>query len=224
MAEGQLIFAVDDETGIRELYQCALDAAGFRVRCFEGAESLFAALREEMPDLLLLDVMLEGEDGYEILTRLRADSRTASLPVIMVSAKGEEVSKVKGLNLGADDYLAKPFGVMELVARIRAGLRRATPARPVLTYADIVLDDTRHEVKVVGAPATLTRKEYELLKLLLRHAGQVVPREEILTAVWGADYIGETRTLDIHMATLRKHLAGSRAEITTVRGVGYLLQ
>lgn len=224
MAEGQLIFAVDDETGIRELYQCALDAAGFRVRCFEGAESLFAALREEMADLLLLDVMLEGEDGYEILTRLRADSRTASLPVIMVSAKGEEVSKVKGLNLGADDYLAKPFGVMELVARIRAGLRRATPARPVLTYADIVLDDTRHEVKVAGAPATLTRKEYELLKLLLRHAGQVVPREEILTAVWGADYIGETRTLDIHMATLRKHLAGSRAEITTVRGVGYLLQ
>lgn len=224
MAEGQLIFAVDDETGIRELYQCALDAAGFRVRCVEGAESLFAALREEMPDLLLLDVMLEGEDGYEILTRLRADTRTASLPVIMVSAKGEEVSKVKGLNLGADDYLAKPFGVMELVARIRAGLRRATPARPVLTYADIVLDDTRHEVKVAGAPATLTRKEYELLKLLLRHAGQVVPREEILTAVWGADYIGETRTLDIHMATLRKHLAGSRAEITTVRGVGYLLQ
>lgn len=224
MAEGQLIFAVDDETGIRELYQCALDAAGFRVRCFEGAESLFAALREEMPDLLLLDVMLEGEDGYEILTRLRADTRTASLPVIMVSAKGEEVSKVKGLNLGADDYLAKPFGVMELVARIRAGLRRATPARSVLTYADIVLDDTRHEVKVAGAPATLTRKEYELLKLLLRHAGQVVPREEILTAVWGADYIGETRTLDIHMATLRKHLAGSRAEITTVRGVGYLLQ
>lgn len=224
MAEGQLIFAVDDETGIRELYQCALDAAGFRVRCFEGAESLCAALREEMPDLLLLDVMLEGEDGYEILTRLRADTRTASLPVIMVSAKGEEVSKVKGLNLGADDYLAKPFGVMELVARIRAGLRRATPARPVLTYADIVLDDTRHEVKVAGAPATLTRKEYELLKLLLRHAGQVVPREEILTAVWGADYIGETRTLDIHMATLRKHLAGSRAEITTVRGVGYLLQ
>ena len=224
MAEGQLIFAVDDETGIRELYQCARDAAGFRVRCFEGAESLFAALREEMPDLLLLDVMLEGEDGYEILTRLRADTRTASLPVIMVSAKGEEVSKVKGLNLGADDYLAKPFGVMELVARIRAGLRRATPARPVLTYADIVLDDTRHEVKVAGAPATLTRKEYELLKLLLRHAGQVVPREEILTAVWGADYIGETRTLDIHMATLRKHLAGSRAEITTVRGVGYLLQ
>lgn len=224
MAEGQLIFAVDDETGIRELYQCALDAAGFRVRCFEGAESLFAALREEMPDLLLLDVMLEGEDGYEILTRLRADARTASLPVIMVSAKGEEVSKVKGLNLGADDYLAKPFGVMELVARIRAGLRRSTPARPVLTYADIVLDDTRHEVKVAGAPATLTRKEYELLKLLLRHAGQVVPREEILTAVWGADYIGETRTLDIHMATLRKHLAGSRAEITTVRGVGYLLQ
>ena len=224
MAEGQLIFAVDDEAGIRELYQCALDAAGFRVRCFEGAESLFAALREEMPDLLLLDVMLEGEDGYGILTRLRADSRTASLPVIMVSAKGEEVSKVKGLNLGADDYLAKPFGVMELVARIRAGLRRATPVRPVLTYADIVLDDTRHEVKVAGNPATLTRKEYELLKLLLRHAGQVVPREEILTAVWGADYIGETRTLDIHMATLRKHLAGSRAEITTVRGVGYLLQ
>ena len=224
MAEGQLIFAVDDEAGIRELYQCALDAAGFRVRCFEGEESLFAALREEMPDLLLLDVMLEGEDGYEILTRLRADSRTASLPVIMVSAKGEEVSKVKGLTLGADDYLAKPVGVMELVARIRAGLRRATPARPVLTYADIVLDDTRHEVKVAGNPATLTRKEYELLKLLLRHAGQVVPREEILTAVWGADYIGETRTLDIHMATLRKHLAGSRAEITTVRGVGYLLQ
>ena len=224
MAEGQLIYAVDDEAGIRELYQCALDAAGFRVRCFEGAESLFAALRSEMPDLILLDVMLEGEDGYAILSHLRADARTAALPVIMVSAKGEEVSKVKGLNLGADDYLAKPFGVMELVARIRAGLRRSVPQRPVLTYADIVLDDGRHEVKVAGAPVTMTRKEYELLKLLLRNAGQVVPREDILTTVWGAEYIGETRTLDIHMATLRKHLAGAHAEITTVRGVGYLLQ
>lgn len=224
MAERQLIYAVDDEAGIRELYQCALDAAGFRVRCFEGAEGLFAALREEVPDLLLLDVMLEGEDGFEILTRLRADARTAVLPVIMVSAKGEEISKVRGLNLGADDYLAKPFGVMELVARIRAGLRRSSPKQTVLTYAGIVLDDGRHEVKVAGAPVAMTRKEYELLKLLLRHTGQVVSREEILTTVWGADYIGETRTLDIHMATLRKHVAGSGAEITTVRGVGYLLQ
>lgn len=224
MAEKQLIYAVDDEAGIRELYQCALDAAGFLVRCFEGAESLFAALREEVPDLLLLDVMLEGEDGFAILARLRADARTATLPVIMVSAKGEEVSKVRGLNLGADDYLAKPFGVMELVARIRAGLRRSSPRQTVLTYAGISLDDGRHEVRVAGEIVALTRKEYELLKLLLRHAGQVVSREEILTAVWGADYIGETRTLDIHMATLRKHIAGAGAEITTVRGVGYLLQ
>lgn len=224
MTERQLIYAVDDEAGIRELYQCALDAAGFRVRCFEGADSLFAALREEVPDLILLDVMLEGEDGYEILSRLRADACTAALPVIMVSAKGEEVSKVKGLNLGADDYLAKPFGVMELVARIRAGLRRSSPRHTVMTYGDIALDDGRHEVRVAGAPVTLTRKEYELIKLFLRNAGQVVPREQILAAVWGTDYIGETRTLDIHMATLRKHLAGAHAEIATVRGVGYVLK
>lgn len=218
------IYAVDDEEGIRELYQRALGAADLRIRCFAGADELFAALEEELPALLLLDVMLEGADGYEILTRLRADARTRDLPVIMVSAKGEEGSKVKGLDLGADDYLAKPFGVSELIARIRAWLRRCPPQKPLLAYGDIVMDEGRHTVEIAGAPAALTRKEYDLLRRLLISAGQVVSREDIRIAVWGAEYIGETRTLDIHMATLRKHLTASRAEIVTVRGVGYMLQ
>ena len=223
MAEGQLIFAVDDEAGIRELYQCALDAAGFRVRCFEGAESLFAALREEMPDLLLLDVMLEGEDGYEILTRLRADSRTASLPVIMVSAKGEEVSKVKGLNLGADDYLAKPFGVMELVSCVKAVLRRCQPQAPshLLQDGGISLDLDAHTVTANGQRVELTYKEFELLRLFLQHPGMAFTRDQLMEKVWGTDYYGETRTIDMHIRTLRQKLGICGEHIATVRGVGY---
>ena len=224
MAEKQLIYAVDDEEGIRELYTCALESAGFAVACFESGEELFRALRDRLPALVLLDIMLDGMDGYDILERIRRGADTRDLPVIMVSAKGEEISKVRGLNLGADDYLAKPFGVMELVARIRAHLRRSTPTGGALSYRDIVIDESQHEARAAGEALTLTRKEYDLLKLLVLHAPNLVPREEILKAVWGEDYFGETRSLDIHIATLRRHLAMSEAKINTVRGVGYQLK
>lgn len=224
MAEKQLIYAVDDEEGIRELYTCALESAGFAVACFESGEELFRALRDRLPALVLLDIMLDGMDGYDILERIRRGADTRDLPVIMVSAKGEEISKVRGLNLGADDYLAKPFGVMELVARIRAHLRRSAPVTGALTYRDIVIDESQHEARAAGETLTLTRKEYDLLKLLVSQAPNLVSREEILRAVWGEDYFGETRSLDIHIATLRKHITMSEAKINTVRGVGYQLK
>ena len=225
MSEKQLIYAVDDDEGIRDLYSCALSGAGFDIACFADGESFFSALSEKaaLPSLILLDIMLPGEDGYEILARLRADYRTKEIPVIMVSAKGEEISKVKGLNMGADDYIAKPFGVLELTARINANLRRTQPSS-LLSCGDIELDDKKHEVRAAGETVVLTLKEYELLKLLLRRAPEVVGREEIINTVWGEDYIGETLTLDIHVATLRKKLGSTKTQINTVRGVGYLLQ
>ena len=223
MPEEKLIYAVDDEESIRELYACALPGAGYQVRCFPDGESFFAAVAGELPALALLDIMLEGQSGFDILKRLRADPLTARLPVIMVSAKGEEVSKVKGLNLGADDYIAKPFGVMELCARIGALLRRAGTGE-TLSYGAVCMDETRHTAAVNGAQIPLSRKEYALLRLLLKNAPAVLPREEILSSVWGEDYIGETRTLDMHIAVLRRYLAGSGTEIRTVRGVGYALE
>ena len=167
--------------------------------------------------------MLEGLDGYEILKRLRLDSACADIPVIMVSAKGEEVDKVKGLNLGADDYLSKPFGVLELVARINAKLRTAKKPVNKLVYKDIVIDDDKHEARVNGEKLTLTLKEYELLKLLVSSSEKVLERDYILDSVWGENY-GETRTLDIHIGELRKLLNASQAEIATIRGVGYVLK
>lgn len=222
MAEKPLIYAVDDEEGIRELYRCALEGAGFSVTCFADGEALFVALRTRLPRLILLDIMLDGMDGYAILEKLRKGSDTRDIPVMMVSAKGEEISKVKGLNLGADDYLAKPFGVLELVARIQAHLRRF--AVPAPSYKDIRIDEETHTAYAGDRPLTLTLKEYELLKALVLRAPAVLRREELLGAVWGSDYIGETRTLDMHIATLRKNLGAAQAEIHTIRGVGYALQ
>lgn len=227
MAEKQLIYAVDDEDGIRDLYYCVLESAGFEPVCFADGDSLFDALSDKekrMPSLILLDIMLAGTDGFEILAKLRRTSSTKNIPVIMVSAKGEEISKVRGLNLGADDYISKPFGVLELIARINANLRRTTAADSLLVCGDIELDDGRHEVRANGREVTLTLKEYELLKLLMKRSPDIVPRGEILGTVWGDDYIGETRTLDIHIGTLRKKLGETKAQISTVRGVGYILK
>lgn len=223
MSETKLIYAVDDEESIRELYACALSGVGYRVLCFPDGESFFTALQKEMPALALLDIMLEGQSGFDILKRLRSDPLFAELPVIMVSAKGEEVNKVKGLNLGADDYIAKPFGVMELCARIGALLRR-TGKVAGLSYRGIEIDESRHAVSVNGLPLSLSRKEYALLRLLLKNAPAVLSREEILSSVWGEDYVGETRTLDMHIASLRRQIAGSGAQIRTVRGVGYAIE
>ncbi len=217
------IYCVDDEENIRELYNAALTNAGFECACFKGGEDFFEALKTKTPALVLLDIMLDGMDGYKILQKMKGDTHVRDIPVIMVSAKGEEISKVKGLNLGADDYIAKPFGVLELVARIKANLRRYSP-RTALSYADIEIDENKHEIRVKGVPTVLTLKEYELLKLLVKNAPNVISREKILSDVWGEDYFGETRTLDIHIASLRKAIANSEAQINTVRGVGYSLK
>ncbi|MGI6137159.1 MAG: response regulator transcription factor [Christensenellales bacterium] len=168
--------------------------------------------------------MLDGMDGYEILFKLRAEKETANIPVILISAKGEEISKVKGLNLGADDYIEKPFGIMELVARINANLRRVVTATSSKTeYKDIHINDAAHEISVAGRVVELTLKEYELLKELVASAENVITREDLLNSVWGPNY-GETRTLDMHIASLRKAISDSEAQINTIRGVGYLLK
>lgn len=223
MNSDKLIYAVDDEESIREVYRFALSGAGFEPRCFSCWEELADALKSELPRLIILDIMLDGADGYEILKKLRDNANTADIPVIMVSAKNTEIDKVKGLNLGADDYLAKPFGVMELVARINAKLRSAKTRPVVYEYKDIIIDDNAHTVTVGGKNEKLTLKQYELLKLLVINAQKVMRRDELLDAVWGVDY-GETRTLDIHIGDLRKILSASAAELSTIRGVGYLLK
>ena len=223
--ESKLIYAVDDEENIRELYSCALSGAGFSVKTFEDGKSLFSALKLTIPALIMLDIMLDGADGYEILAELKEEERTKNIPVIMVSAKGEEISKVKGLNLGADDYIGKPFGVLELIARVNAVLRRTfVEAQKSLRFKDVEIDEEKHDVRINGAKKELTLKEYNLLKLLVSKAETVVKREEIFSKVWGEDFFGETRTLDIHVASLRKILEGSSAEISTVRGVGYIIK
>jgi len=220
--EKQLIYAVDDEEPIRELYGVALANAGYECSTFVGGEELFFALKDRRPALILLDIMLEGIDGYSILKKLKENAQYSSIPVIMVSAKGEELSKVKGLNMGADDYISKPFGVLELVARINANLRKRSV--PSLSYMDISINELKHEISVGEAPLTLTVKEYDILKLLVINAPNVVARESILNSVWGEDYFGESRTLDIHIASVRKAIAASKAKIVTVRGVGFLLK
>lgn len=222
MSDKRLIYAVDDESSIRDVYRYAIGGAGFDVRCFENGEELFSAIGERLPDLILLDIMLDGADGYEILSSLRKNALTAETPVIMVSAKGEEIDKVRGLDLGADDYLAKPFGVLELIARVNAKLRKRK-SDGVLTYADITMDGDTRSVTVSGKPITLTLKEYGLLRQFLSNPGKVLGRDELLDSVWGENY-GETRTLDIHIGQLRKELSGSCASILTVRGVGYMLK
>ena len=222
MSDRRLIYAVDDELSIREVYLYAIGGAGFDIQCFENGEGLFTAINAQLPDLVLLDIMLDGADGYELLSALRRNPLTADIPVIMVSAKGEEIDKVRGLDLGADDYLAKPFGVLELIARINAKLRKTKPDG-VLTYADIVMDGDSRSVTVAGNPVSLTLKEYSLLRLFLSSPGKVLGRDLLLDSVWGVNY-GETRTLDIHIGQLRKELSGSAASILTVRGVGYMLK
>ena len=218
MSDRRLIYAVDDELSIREVYRYAIGGAGFDIQCFENGEGFFTAINAQLPDLVLLDIMLDGADGYELLSALRRNPLTADIPVIMVSAKGEEIDKVRGLDLGADDYLAKPFGVLELIARINAKLRKTKPDG-VLTYADIVMDGNSRSVTVAGNPVSLTLKEYSLLRLFLSSPGKVLGRDLLLDSVWGVNY-GETRTLDIHIGQLRKELSGSAASILTVRGVG----
>lgn len=217
-----MIYCVEDDNAIRDLMLYTLGASGFQAKGFSDSTFFWQAMTEEKPELILLDIMLPGEDGITVLKRLRSASATANIPVIMATAKGSEFDKVIGLDTGADDYLVKPFGMMEMVARIKAVMRRTAPKTDqVLTCGNIVLDETRHIVTVDGKQVVLTLKEYELLKLLMENAGQVFTRDILLSRIWGQDYLGETRTVDVHIGTLRTKLAKGGEKIETVRGVGY---
>lgn len=217
-----MIYCVEDDNAIRDLMLYTLGASGFQAKGFPDSTFFWQAMTEEKPELILLDIMLPGEDGITVLKRLRAASATANIPIIMATAKGSEFDKVIGLDTGADDYLVKPFGMMEMVARIKAVMRRTAPKTDqVLTCGDIVLDEVRHLVTVDGKQVVLTLKEYELLKLLMENAGQVFTRDILLSRIWGQDYLGETRTVDVHIGTLRTKLAKGGEKIETVRGVGY---
>lgn len=219
------IYIVEDDVNIREIERYALKNSGYQVEEFECGADLFKRLESKVPALILLDIMLPNEDGLDILTKIRADKNTAKVPIIMVTAKTSELDKVKGLDLGADDYISKPFGVMELISRVKALLRRSgrTHSSPVLTFQNIKMEEDKHFVSVNEKPCELTFKEYELLKLLLTNAGIVVGRDTILEKVWGTDFEGESRTLDMHIKTLRKKLGDAGVYIKTVRNVGYIL-
>ena len=221
-----MIYCVEDDLSIRELMLYTLRASGFEAEGFEDGAGLFDALTRQTPQLILLDIMLPGMDGIEILKELRRSPATARIPVIMATAKGTEYDKVLGLDLGADDYLCKPFGMMEMVSRIRAVLRRTMPqedARP-LRLGLLEMDPGSHTVTVDGGRVTLTLKEFELLKLFLNHPGRVYTRDQLLEKVWGTGYMGESRTVDVHLGTLRTKLGICGEYIRTVRGVGYRLE
>ncbi|MDD6328317.1 MAG: response regulator transcription factor [Lachnospiraceae bacterium] len=218
-----LIYIVEDDKNIQEIESYALKGSGYDVRVFGDAPSFDAAMKEILPDLLLLDIMLPGEDGLSILKRLRANASTKALPIIMVTAKSTEIDTVKGLDQGADDYITKPFGVMELMSRVKAILRRIKPMSDdvVLKYKMIVLDQERRVCLVDGQSVELTYKEYELLRMFLSNVGIVLTRDVIMETVWDTLFAGETRTVDMHIKTLRKKLGESGSMIVTVRNVGY---
>lgn len=222
------IYLVEDDADIREMERYALQNSGFEVQEFGDGAEFLQALEHFHPDLVLLDIMLPGMDGLSVLQKLRTGEKTRSIPVILVTAKTTELDKVKGLNMGADDYLSKPFGIMELVARVQALLRRTPGVRQdeqeLLECANIVMDDARHQVTALGRSCELTYKEYELLKLLLTHKGRVLSREQIMDKVWDTDYEGESRTVDMHIKTLRQKLGEAGSAIRTVRNVGYKLE
>ncbi|MDR1668922.1 MAG: response regulator transcription factor [Oscillospiraceae bacterium] len=214
------VFIVEDDENIRQIVIYALQSAGFEARGFECGAEYWAA--EDRADILLLDIMLPGEDGFSILKRLRASPETKPLPVIMLTAKDGEYDKVKGLDMGADDYVAKPFGVMELISRVNALLRRSGTDRKSRLKADgLTLDTARREVRVNGEKIALTFKEYELLHYLLLNAGLVLSRDRLMEVVWGYDFEGESRTLDMHIRSLRVKLRTAGTHIQTVRNVGY---
>ena len=221
-----LIYVVEDDVNIREIECFALKNSGYTIEDFECAKDFYLKVRERVPDLVLLDIMLPDEDGLEIVKKLRKKAETRSIPITLVTAKTSEMDKVKGLDIGADDYLTKPFGVMELISRTKALLRRSQnmSEEKFLTLGDIVLDDEKRMVCINEKPCDLTYKEFELLKMLLQNAGIVIPREEIMVRVWGMDYEGESRTLDMHIKTLRQKLGESGSRIKTVRNVGYRME
>lgn len=221
-----MIFCVEDDSGIRALMIYTLNSAGFEARGLVCGDELFEALQTKTPELIMLDIMLPGDDGITILKRLRSNPATADIPVIMATAKGTEYDKVIGLDLGADDYLAKPFGMMEMVSRVKAVLRRAKPKddAKVLQIGDLIMNTGEHTVTVKGERIQLTLKEYELLKKFMDNPGRAFTRDQLMESVWGGDFVGETRTVDVHIGTLRTKLGACSDYIETVRGVGYRME
>ena len=219
-----MIYVVEDDNGIRELLLYTLNGSGYETSGFSAPSYFWEAMEKEIPQLILLDIMLPGEDGISVLKKIRANPATAQIPIIMVTAKSAEYDKVDGLDSGADDYITKPFGMMELVSRVKALLRRTVSApTPALTYGDIEIQPASRTLLVKGEPVTVTLKEFELLQLLLKHPSRVYPREELLEKIWGYTFEGESRTLDVHIRTLRQKLGDYGKYIETVRGVGYKL-
>ena len=221
-----MIYCVEEDAGIRELMIYTLQASDLQAKGLPDADAFWAAMEKEKPKLILLDIMLPGEDGISILKKLKAQSTTADIPVIMATAKGTEYDKVIGLDLGADDYLAKPFGMMEMVSRVKAVLRRAykDEKTDIVAVGKLTLNPQTHTVRADGEKVILTLKEFELLHKFMRHPGRVYSREQLLSDIWGADYVGETRTVDVHIGTLRTKLGECGEYIDTVRGVGYRLE
>ena len=221
-----MIWCVEDDASIRDIEVYTLSSTGFDARGFEDGVSFWAALQTEKPDLVVLDVMLPGVDGIELLQRMKASAELRTIPVVMATAKGAEYDRIRGLDLGADYYLVKPFGVMELVSCVKAVLRRCRPdkAAHLLRSGGLVVDLDAHTVTVDGARIALTYKEFELLRLFLSHPGMAFTREQLFQEVWGMDFCGETRTVDMHIRTLRQKLGPYGRRIETVRNVGYRME
>ena len=223
-----MIWCVEDDASIRDIEVYALNSAGFAAKGFEDGSSFYAAItgEKEKPQLIVLDVMLPGIDGIELLRRIRANSALKQIPIVMATAKGSEYDRIQGLDLGADYYLTKPFGVMELISCVKAVLRRcgAEDEKSTLNACGISMNTLEHTVSADGERITLTYKEYELLKLFLSHMGTAFTREQLMELIWGTDYMGETRTIDMHIRTLRQKLGKCGESIKTVRNVGYRME
>ena len=218
-----MIWCVEDDSGIRDIELYALNSAGFETRGFEDGLSFWEALKKEKPELVVLDIMLPGMDGIEILTKMRETPEYNGIPVIMATAKGQEYDRIRGLDLGADDYIVKPFSIMEMVSRVKAVLRRSQPQQvsKLLKSGGLVVNMDEHTVSVDGKRVQLTYKEFELLRMFLSHPGMVYTREQLFSQVWNMDYMGDSRTLDSHIRTLRQKLDDYGKMIETVRNVGY---
>lgn len=221
-----MVWCVDDDSTIREIEVYTLEQTGFAARGFADGVSMLEALKDEIPELIILDIMMPELDGIEVLKRLRSEPLYKDIPVIMATAKGTEMDKIGGLNMGADDYLVKPFGVMEMVARVKAVLRRSvkTVESDGITVGSITLKEKEHKVISDGEKVELTHKEFEILKLFMQNPNMVFSRDKLMSEIWGMDYIGETRTVDMHIKTLRHKLGSAGGQIKTVIGVGYRLE
>ena len=221
-----MIWCVEDDSSIRDIEVYALTSTGFEARGFEDGDSFWSALQTERPDLVVLDVMLPGKDGVTLLKMMKSSQEFSQIPVIMATAKGSEYDKIQSLDMGADDYLVKPFGIMEMVSRVKAVLRRCKPAKETKLFKldGLVLNPDEHTVTVDGERVVLTFKEYELLHLFLSQPGTAFTREQLLSSIWNTDYMGETRTVDMHIRTLRQKLGKYGHIIETVRNVGYRLE